>query len=159
MNLDLYQTLNAVYSNRESVTMWGPFVIDKEIYDRSLWVLQIIASGAPQYRAISSPGNLLISDCIHAVAAVDPDLRPRALPADPHRQAGLSVHRAQIMTARPREGHRAGAVRQLLADPPAGTGSLPDRIRAAAADPQAELRAVPVPGVKAGRRHKQGWVA
>ena len=53
--------------------MWGPFVVGKEIYDRSLRVLQIIASGAPQYRAIDSLGDLLISDCIHAVAAVDPD--------------------------------------------------------------------------------------
>lgn len=73
VNLDLYQTLDVVYSNRERVTMWGPLLIEKKIYDRSLWVLQIIASGAPQYRAISFPGNLLISDCIHAVAAVDPD--------------------------------------------------------------------------------------
>jgi hypothetical protein len=70
--LDLYQTLSVVDSQRESVTMWGPFVIDKEVYDRSLWVLEIIASGAPRYRAISTPKNLLISDCIHAVAAVDP---------------------------------------------------------------------------------------
>jgi hypothetical protein len=73
VNLDLYQTLDVVRSNREGVTMWGPFVTEKKIYDRSVWVLQVIASGAPQYRAISTPGNLLISDCIHAVAAVDPD--------------------------------------------------------------------------------------
>ena len=38
-----------------------------------LWVLQIIASGAPRYRAIDTAQDLLISDCIHAVAAVDPD--------------------------------------------------------------------------------------
>jgi len=73
VNLDLYQTLDVVYSSRENVTMWGPFVTEKKIYDRSLWVLDVIASGAPRYRAISTPANLLISDCIHAVAAVDPD--------------------------------------------------------------------------------------
>ena len=72
VNLDLYQTLQAVHSNKESVTMWGPFVILKEVYDKSLWVLQVIASGAPRYRAISTPENLLVSDCIHAVAAADP---------------------------------------------------------------------------------------
>src|SRR5512135_3578422 len=55
VNLDLYQTLQAVYDHKESVTMWGPFVIRKEVYDRSLWVLQVIASGAPRYRAISTP--------------------------------------------------------------------------------------------------------
>jgi hypothetical protein len=73
VNLDLYQSLDVVYSNRERVTMWGPLLIEKKIYDQSLSILQFFASGAPQYRAISFPGNLLISDCIHAVAAVDPD--------------------------------------------------------------------------------------
>jgi hypothetical protein len=73
VNLDLHQTLGVVYGNGESVTMWGPFLIRKEAYDKSHHVLQVIASGAAQYRAISTPRNLLISDCIHAVAAVDPD--------------------------------------------------------------------------------------
>jgi hypothetical protein len=72
VNLDLYQTLEAVYSNRESVTMWGPLLIHREAYEKSLVVLQVMASGAAQYRAIDSPRNLLISDCIHAVAAIDP---------------------------------------------------------------------------------------
>jgi hypothetical protein len=72
VNLDLYQTLRAVYARNESVTMWGPFQVHKEIYNRSLGVLRIIASGAPEYRAISNQRDLLVSDCIHAVAAVDP---------------------------------------------------------------------------------------
>ena len=37
-----------------------------------LRVKQVLDSGAAQYRAISTQANLLISDCIHAVAAVDP---------------------------------------------------------------------------------------
>jgi hypothetical protein len=61
VNLDLYRTLEAVYRDREHVTMWG-----------SLQVAGILDSGVAQYRAISTPRNLLISDCIHAVAAVDP---------------------------------------------------------------------------------------
>ena len=155
VNLDLYQTLDVVHASQQSVTMWGPFVIEKEVYDRSLWVLQIIASGAPRYRAISRPGNLLVSDCIHAVAAVDPVFGRGHYPLI---RIGKPASRyiAPDHDARPREGHRAGAVRQLLADPPAGPGSLPDRIRAAAADPQAELRAVPVPGVK--HHCRWGWI-
>ena len=156
VNLDLYQTLNVVHSNRESVTMWGPFVVDKEIYDRSLWVLQVIASGAPQYRAISTPRNLLISDCIHAVAAVDPVFGRGHYPLIRIGKPASRYIARQIMMRRPREGHRAGAVRQFLADPPAGPGSLSDRIRAATADPQAELRAVPVPGVK--HQCRGGWI-
>jgi hypothetical protein len=52
--------------------MWGPFRIHPLFYERSLQVKAILDSGAAEYRAISTPRNLLISDCIHAVAAVDP---------------------------------------------------------------------------------------
>ena len=72
VNLDLYGTLDAVYHDRERVTMWGPFRILPQVYERSLRVKEILDSGRAEYRAISTPRNLLISDCIHAVAAVDP---------------------------------------------------------------------------------------
>jgi hypothetical protein len=72
INLDLYQTLEAVYHDHEHVTMWGPFRIHQVVYRRSLGVKEILDSGAAEYRAISTPRNLLISDCIHAVAAIDP---------------------------------------------------------------------------------------
>ena len=72
VNLDLYRTLEAVYRDREHVTMWGPFRIHQVVYERSLGVEQILDSGVAEYRAISTPRNLLISDCIHAVAAIDP---------------------------------------------------------------------------------------
>jgi hypothetical protein len=72
VNLDLYATLDAVSRHGESVTMWGPFEMLPQVYERSLRVKEILDSGLAQYRAISTPRNLLISDCIHAVAAVDP---------------------------------------------------------------------------------------
>src|SRR5437764_4096924 len=72
VNLDLYQTLDAVSRDRENITMWGPFRILPQVYERSLGVKAILDSGRAEYRAISTPRNLLISDCIHAVAAVDP---------------------------------------------------------------------------------------
>ena len=72
VNLDLYRTLDAVYHDREGVTMWGPFRILPLVYERSLRVKEILDSGRAEYRAISTPRNLLISDCIHAVAAIDP---------------------------------------------------------------------------------------
>ena len=73
VNLTLEQTLAAVYANKESVTMWGAFVIPVTLYNRSVHVYQILASGSVQYRAISTTYDLLIADCIHAVAAVDPE--------------------------------------------------------------------------------------
>ena len=72
VNFDLEQTLNFVYSDRQGVTMWGPFVIAQPIYERSLQVRQIAESGRAEYRAISNGRDMLISDCIHALAAVDP---------------------------------------------------------------------------------------
>ena len=72
VNLTLEQSLGMAAAFREGVTMWGPFRVRPEIYERSLRVHAILDSDAAQYRAISGPGNLLISDCIHAVAAVDP---------------------------------------------------------------------------------------
>ncbi len=73
VNLDLYKTLDAVRGNRESITMWGPFVARKELWHRSLFIRSVLDSGAAQYRAISTARNILISDCIHAVAAMDPE--------------------------------------------------------------------------------------
>jgi hypothetical protein len=72
VNLDLYQTLSAVLANQESITMWGPFVTRRELWGRSLYIRSILDSGLAQYRAISSPNNLLVGDCVHAVAAMDP---------------------------------------------------------------------------------------
>jgi hypothetical protein len=72
VNLDLHATLDAVARDGESVTMWGPFEMRPEIYERSLRIKAILDSGAAQYRAISTPRDLLVSDCIHAVAAIDP---------------------------------------------------------------------------------------
>jgi hypothetical protein len=72
VNLDLYQTLEAVYREREHVTVWGPFRIHPLVYQRSLGVKAILDSGAAEYRAISTARDLLVSDCIHAVAAIDP---------------------------------------------------------------------------------------
>src|SRR4051794_40050984 len=72
VNLDLYATLAAVLKNGEGVTMWGPFEMRPEIYERSLQIKAILDSGVAEYRAISTSQNLLVSDCIHAVASVDP---------------------------------------------------------------------------------------
>jgi hypothetical protein len=72
VNLDLYATLDAVFKNGENVTMWGPLEMLPEVYERSLRVKAIFDSGVAEYRAISTPRNMRVSDCIHAVAAVDP---------------------------------------------------------------------------------------
>ncbi|WP_165246887.1 hypothetical protein [Paludisphaera soli] len=71
-NLDLDRSLAYVQGNGEHVTAWGPFEIRPDAYARSLEILSLLESGQVEYRAVSTRYNLLISDCIHAVAAVDP---------------------------------------------------------------------------------------
>ena len=80
VNLDLYDTLDAVLKNGERVRMWGPFEMRPEVYERSLRVKTILDSGEVEYRAIDTARDLLISDCIHAVAAVDPVFGRRHYP-------------------------------------------------------------------------------
>ncbi|MFO0911199.1 MAG: hypothetical protein U0794_23150 [Isosphaeraceae bacterium] len=72
VNLDLYQTLQAMYANDENVTMWGPFVMQEQVFERARAIAGILESGLAQYRAIDGPANALVTDCIHAVSAIDP---------------------------------------------------------------------------------------
>ena len=72
VNLDLFATLAVVGSHAEGVTVWGPFEMKREVYERSLRVKAILDSGKAEYRAIDTMRNMMISDCIHAVAAIDP---------------------------------------------------------------------------------------
>jgi hypothetical protein len=101
VNLDLEQSLAAVYAHREGVTMWGPFIVRKILYERSLRVRQIAESGAAQYRAIDGSGDMLISDCIHAVAAVDPVFGRRHYPLIRIGKPASRYIARQVMTRSP----------------------------------------------------------
>ncbi len=136
MNVDLYRTLAIEYGHGDTVTMWGPFVVRPEIYERAGEVVSVLESGQARYRAISGM-ELLTGDCIHAVAAVDPVFGRGALPADPDRQARVAVHRPP---GRDPGLLRPGRLRQLVADPPPRPRPLPDRGRPAAGDPEAGVR-------------------
>ncbi len=72
VNLDLYQTLNFVLSQGEHVKLWGPFVMHPLLYRRALEGVGKLERGAVQYRAIDSSADIAVSDCIHAVADLDP---------------------------------------------------------------------------------------
>ena len=72
VNLDLYQTWTPSTTIASTSPCGGRSGSCPQVYERSLGVKAILDSGRAEYRAISTPRNLLISDCIHAVAAVDP---------------------------------------------------------------------------------------
>jgi hypothetical protein len=80
VNLDLYQTLQTVSASRQDVSLWGPFVLPPDVYQKSLQVRQILESGQMKYRAIDGGAERWIDDCIHAVSAVDPVFGRRHYP-------------------------------------------------------------------------------
>lgn len=80
VNLTLDQSLDTVRSNRERIVMWGPLSVDPVYYWRAIEVEQKLLSGQFVYRAIDGDVDLAISDCIHAVAAVDPVFGRRHYP-------------------------------------------------------------------------------
>ena len=71
VNLDLYKTLDVEFGHGDTVTMWGPFLNRREVFEQAEQVAARLESGAVRYRAIDGR-NVVNSDCIHAVAFVDP---------------------------------------------------------------------------------------
>lgn len=104
VNLDACQTLDFVLGNRERVKMWGPFRVGPELWDRSLRVREILLGGAARYRAISTEYDLLVADCIHAVAAVDPVFGREHYPLI---RVGFSASRYIAREVRSRSPHSA----------------------------------------------------
>ena len=72
INLDFDSTMRFVLNNHQTVTMWGPYLITRDIYNKSIEEANKLNSGHELYRAVDGPFNNRISDCIHAVGEVDP---------------------------------------------------------------------------------------
>jgi hypothetical protein len=73
-NLDLESSLRWAESRNCRVSMWGPYQIKKELYDRAVEQEARLKSGQVLYKAIDRrfrPG--MASNCIHAVADLDVD--------------------------------------------------------------------------------------
>jgi hypothetical protein len=73
-NLDLESSLHWAESRNCRVSMWGPYQIDKELYNRAIKQEARLNSGMVLYKAIDRrfrPGTA--SNCIHAVSDLDID--------------------------------------------------------------------------------------
>jgi hypothetical protein len=73
-NLDLESSLRWAASRNCRVSMWGPYQINKELYDRAVEQEAHLNSGQVLYKALDRrfrPGTA--SNCIHAVADLDTD--------------------------------------------------------------------------------------
>jgi hypothetical protein len=77
-NFDLYETLCYVYRNKERVSMWGPYQIDKGLYERAMRQIALLESGEVRYKADDmgrKPNR--VSICIHAVSSIAEGYRLR----------------------------------------------------------------------------------
>jgi hypothetical protein len=73
-NLDLQSSLRWAESRNCRVSMWGPYKIDNQLYDRAVKQESRLRSGRVLYKAIDlrfRPG--VASNCIHAVSDLDTD--------------------------------------------------------------------------------------
>src|SRR5262249_21756684 len=71
VNLGLYTTLRYVLDNGERVSMWGPYRIEKDLYDRAMARIQELESGNVQYKAVDSGYSpARVSNCIHAIGEI-----------------------------------------------------------------------------------------
>jgi hypothetical protein len=70
-NLDLRTTLQVVRSMGERVSMWGPYQIRRELYERALEQIAFLESEAIQYKACDALHHTSrASNCVHALSNV-----------------------------------------------------------------------------------------
>jgi hypothetical protein len=70
-NFDLGTTLRVAAATGQRVSMWGPYQIDRELYERALRQIALLQSGEVCYKTIDSgyPSDR-VCNCIHAVSSV-----------------------------------------------------------------------------------------
>ncbi len=79
VNLGLHATLRYALANHERVSMWGPFRIERTLYERALAQARRLEGGAVRYKAVDTGyPTRRVSNCIHALsdlAEEEPRLR------------------------------------------------------------------------------------
>jgi hypothetical protein len=94
-NFDLTTTLDTLLAMGDRVSMWGPYQIDQELYDRAMDQIGRLESGAVEYKAVDGLHQTSrVSNCIHAVAGVLDDQR-RLRVASPGFGQSASYHIAR----------------------------------------------------------------
>jgi hypothetical protein len=77
-NLGLHETLRHALGCGQRVSLWGPFLIDAELYRRAVRQAALLESGWVQYKAIDM-GYYSddVSNCVHAVSSLADGYRLR----------------------------------------------------------------------------------
>jgi hypothetical protein len=79
-NLGLYETLRWATDDGQCVSMWGPYQVDRDLYDRALEQARLLESGQVGYKAIDSGYRSdCVTNCIHALGSIAGGHRVRLL--------------------------------------------------------------------------------
>ena len=73
VNLDLPSTLDYVLGNGEVVSMWGPYEICPELFQKAVRRANYLERGRPDYNVVDRIRRPAVLDCIHALSGVDHD--------------------------------------------------------------------------------------
>lgn len=85
VNLDLDFTMQHYESRGCRISMWGPFEMDRELYQKAKVRRDILESGSVGYNPIDRRRRPLVADCIHGLSGVDVEpglLRTRSAHGD-----------------------------------------------------------------------------
>jgi hypothetical protein len=76
INLDLQSTLRWARADDQRISLWGPYQIQKELFDRALSQVAHLQNGTAAYKAVDTgyPADQ-VSNCTHAVGDLVPDSR------------------------------------------------------------------------------------
>jgi hypothetical protein len=79
VNLDLDATLRWALATDQRVSLWGPYQIDQDLYERALAQISLLESGRVRYKALDfGYRTASVSNCIHAVSSLAQGYRPHA---------------------------------------------------------------------------------
>jgi hypothetical protein len=79
-SVDPYTTFNWVLSTEQRTSMWGPYQVHPDLYDRAVRQIALLDSGQVEYKLVDSGYRSdQVSNCIHAVSSVVGGHRLRVL--------------------------------------------------------------------------------
>ena len=71
VNLDLHMSLRWAGEDGQRISMWGPYQIEKELFDRALGKVAHLQSGPVTYKAVDALRHTdWVCNCIHAVSDI-----------------------------------------------------------------------------------------
>jgi hypothetical protein len=70
-NLDLLETLQLAISQNADISAWGPYLIQKDLYDHVLAQIELLNSGQVSFKAIDRGFRpATASNCFHAISDI-----------------------------------------------------------------------------------------